>query len=245
MADALIVEEILILADQPDDSVLVNAQEVVEVVTAIEVDHQFSVSVPLPLDLDFRVERLLQPLLDLLVEPFLDEDLFELARVPFLFQPAQLDGQFALQVRCPGVQILTGVGVDGLIVTAVKLAVADHVADDAAAETAPHRTRRPDGDRPARRTLVDSRPGFGPVRLDMGAVDRQYRCHSPSLAAVLRSRRVAQDRPVFGIVIAQKGFVQAALAQTFGGKHLVAALTADGTIATIAEKYDLTDLLIQ
>ncbi len=36
MADALIVEEILILADQPDDSVLVNEQEVVEVVTDAE-----------------------------------------------------------------------------------------------------------------------------------------------------------------------------------------------------------------
>lgn len=36
MADALVVEEILILADQPDDSVLVSEQEVVEVVADVE-----------------------------------------------------------------------------------------------------------------------------------------------------------------------------------------------------------------
>lgn len=36
MADALIVEEILILADQPDDSVLVSESEVIEVVAVAE-----------------------------------------------------------------------------------------------------------------------------------------------------------------------------------------------------------------
>lgn len=36
MADALIVEEILILADQPDDSVLVDEVEVVSIVAVAE-----------------------------------------------------------------------------------------------------------------------------------------------------------------------------------------------------------------
>ena len=85
-------------------------------------------------------------------------------------------GQFGF----PLVEVFARVDVDGLIVAAVKLLIADGVADQAAAETATHRAGRADHDLVISRRLVDTGPPrrrIG-VRADACEVDRQHSSHA-------------------------------------------------------------------
>ena len=66
----------------------------------------------------------------------------------------------------PSVEVFARIDVDGLIVAAVKLLIADGVADQAAAETATHRAGRADHDPAVGRHLVDT----GPPRRRIGIV---------------------------------------------------------------------------
>ena len=93
-------------------------------------------------------------------------------------------GQFGF----PLVQVFARVDVDGLIVTAVKLLIADGVADQAAAETATHRAGRAHHDLVISRRLVDTGPPrrrIG-VRADTCEVHRQHRSHGHSVFVDLR-----------------------------------------------------------
>ena len=88
--------------------------------------------------------------------------------------------QPACEHRLPFVEVLSRVGINGLIVATVQFPVADGVADESAAQTTAHGSRRPDHHIVVRCGFVDTRRPRRCVgiRADAGEVDRQQRCHA-------------------------------------------------------------------
>ena len=100
-------------------------------------------------------------------------------------------GERTCESGLPLVEVLTRIGVDGLVVATVQLLVADGVADQAASETTAHRSRRSNHDSFGGRRFVDPRAPRRRVgiRADACQVDGQHLCHQFSVVATQGSRR--------------------------------------------------------